>query len=64
MNTSDVSRNSAVKTLRFYLKSTRLACGLRWDTDNDTEVEMLVDYIIDAACQKMDEEQKEKEAQP
>lgn len=63
MNTSDISRNSAVKLLRFYLKSTRLACGLTWDFDNDGEVELIVDYIIDAACQKIDEE-KQTEAHP
>lgn len=59
MTTSDISRNSAVRLLRFYLKSTRQAVGLIWDSDNDSEVEMLIDYIIDATCQKIDEQNKQ-----
>lgn len=63
MATSEISRNQAVKLLRFYLKSTRLAAGLTWDGDNDGEIEMLIDYIIDAATQRMDEEKNDQEAE-
>ena len=63
MTTSDISRNHAVRLLRFYLKSTRLAAGLTWTTDNDAEVEMLVDYIIDATIQTIDEDRQREAAQ-
>ena len=64
MTTSDISRNHAVRLLHFYLKSTRLAVGLTWNSDNDAEVELLVDCIIDAACQQADEERQAQAAQP
>jgi hypothetical protein len=63
MTTSDISRAKAIHLLRFYLQSTRLAAGLTWTTDNDAEVEMLVDYIIDATIQTIDEDRQREAAQ-
>lgn len=45
----DQARNSAVSTLSHYLRTAFEAAGLRWDSDNQAEVEGIVDSIIDAA---------------
>lgn len=45
----DAARKSAQQTLTHYLRTAFEAAGLRWDSDNQAEVEGIVDSIIEAA---------------
>ncbi len=46
-------REQAKNALRFYFRRCALATGILWDSDNDSEVEEIVDLIIDAAKDEM-----------
>lgn len=43
------AQERARKALKHYLRQATQAAGLKWDSDNDVEVEGIVDDIIEAA---------------
>lgn len=49
-------KTQAVTLLRHYLDFGMTAAGNRWDSDNTSEVEELVDCIVNAAAAEMKEE--------
>ena len=40
---------AAARLLKSYLKAAFQAAGLKWDSDNDAEIEALVECLIDAS---------------
>jgi len=42
--------NEAKRLLGHYLRTLAKRAGMPWDSDNDAEVDMIVDSIIDAAA--------------
>jgi hypothetical protein len=42
------ARVEAVRLFQYYFKTAFQAAGLKWDSDNDTEVRLAVDLIINA----------------
>ena len=42
----------ATDDLRWYLRKIFLTVGLEWTTDNDSEVESIVENIVEAAAAK------------
>lgn len=45
-------REQARRLLKFYLRQAYTAAGLRWDSDNDSEIDEIVDLIISAAVEE------------
>lgn len=43
----------AVHLAQFYFRLLAERAGTRWEGDNDTEVEMMVSFIIDAAAERL-----------
>jgi hypothetical protein len=43
----------AKSNLKYYFRLLATKQGIRWDSDNDAEVEAIVDYILDAVDQKL-----------
>lgn len=41
-------RDEAVKTLQYYFRRAFEAGGLKWDFDNDAEIEYIVDMLMQA----------------
>lgn len=58
----DHHRGAAVGLLTFYLKRLWEKAGLTWDSDNDAELEILVDNLIAAANVRADEIAEERAA--
>lgn len=46
----------AKSLLVFYLRQVYESAGLQWDTDNEAEVDTIVEGIIDAAAEKAKEQ--------
>src|SRR6266496_3353648 len=49
---SDAQRR-ATDLAQFYFRLIAQRAGVKWDGDNDTEVDLMVGYIIDAAAARL-----------
>ena len=54
---SNYNTDRAKDLLRHYFRLMALAAGVRWDGDNDSELEDIVDCLIAAAVEEMRSEQ-------
>lgn len=50
------NRSEAKRLLKHYFRLIATNAGAPWDSDNDAEVEGIVDCIIDAAREKLEQE--------
>jgi hypothetical protein len=46
-------KESAIRYLSWYFKLLFQKTGIQWDVSNDSDIECLVDLIIDAAVEKL-----------
>jgi len=44
------TRRQAVALAQHYFRQLAVSAGMNWDGDNDTEIELMVSFIIDAAA--------------
>lgn len=51
--------SKAKRLLRHYIQTSFEGSGLQWDNDNVSEVDEIVDLIIDATIQTIETKQKE-----
>ena len=54
-------QGTATNTLNYYLKTAFTASGLNWDGDNTSEVENVVDCIVMAAVQEVENRQTQRD---
>jgi len=54
-------QGTATNTLNYYLKTAFTASGLNWDGDNTSEVENIVDCIVLAAVQGVENRQPQRD---
>ena len=47
------NRGRAKHLLKYYLRMVARSSGVQWDSDNDAEVEEIVDCLIGAAVEEM-----------
>ena len=47
------AENDAKRILTHYFRQVYKKAGLGWDSDGDAEIGSVVDYIIDATCERM-----------
>lgn len=45
-------KHEAVKLATYYFRLIAREAGINWDSDNNAEIEALVDFIIDAAVKE------------
>ena len=50
------NRSEAKRLLKHYFRLIATNAGVPWDSDNDAEVEGIVECIIDAAREKLEQE--------
>lgn len=48
------SKNQAVRLAQYYFRTLAEASGVPWDSDNDAEVEAMIEAIIAAGVQRQD----------
>lgn len=52
------NRGRAKRLMRHYMELIAKEAGIRWDSDNRSEIDELVDCLIDAAKEEMKEKEK------
>jgi hypothetical protein len=63
MNQYDGQKGTVTSLLQYYFKTAFIKSGLKWDSDNDAEIEQLTDAIdgmIDAKIQTFNQNQHNK----
>jgi hypothetical protein len=49
------NQERAARLLKHYFRLIAQKSGIKWDSDNDSEIEQIVEAILDAASEKTDE---------
>ena len=52
----------AKELLTYYLRKVWEKAGLNWNADNQAEAEGIADHLIEAACDRMEERERERKS--